>query len=244
MDMEVIPSIDLKDGRCVRLYQGDYQRETVYSHDPLQVALAWEAQGAPRLHVVDLDGAADGKPFNLDVISSIAAELTIPVQVGGGVRHIETAQELVNVVIDRVVIGTAAVTEPELVRRLCERYGPERVVVAVDANNGQVAIKGWRESTTVDIFSLVNDMTAMGVQRILYTDISRDGTLTEPNFEANADLVRRTGLKVLASGGIASLDHVRRLSQTGVEGAIMGRALYTRDIHLPDAIAAASETSA
>ena len=244
MDMEVIPSIDLKDGRCVRLYQGDYQRETVYSHDPLQVALAWEAQGAPRLHVVDLDGAADGKPFNLNAISSIAAALTIPVQVGGGVRHIETAQELVNVGIDRVVIGTAAVTEPELVRRLCERYGPERVVVAVDANNGQVAIKGWRESTTVDIFSLVNDMTAMGVQRILYTDISRDGTLTEPNFEANADLVRRTGLKVLASGGIASLDHVRRLSQTGVEGAIMGRALYTRDIHLPDAIAAASETSA
>ena len=242
--MEVIPSIDLKEGRCVRLYQGDYQRETVYSHDPLQVALAWEAQGAPRLHVVDLDGAADGKPFNLNAISSIAAALTIPVQVGGGVRHIETAQELVNAGIDRVVIGTAAVTEPELVRRLCERYGPERVVVAVDANNGQVAIKGWRESTTVDVFSLVNDMTAMGVQRILYTDISRDGTLTEPNFEANADLVRRTGLKVLASGGIANLDHVRRLSQTGVEGAIMGRALYTRDIHLPDAIAAASETSA
>ncbi len=242
--MEVIPSIDLKEGRCVRLYQGDYRRETVYSHDPLQVALEWETQGAARLHVVDLDGAADGKPFNLGAISSITAALTIPVQVGGGIRDVETAQELVNVGVDRVVIGTAAVTQPELVQRLCESYGPERVVVAVDAKNGQVAIKGWTESTTVDVFNLVNEMSAIGVRRILYTDISRDGTLTEPNFDANAVLVRETGLRVLASGGIASLDHVRRLAQTGVEGAILGRALYTRDIHLPDAIAAASETSA
>ena len=242
--MEVIPSIDLKEGHCVRLYQGDYRRETVYSHDPLQVALEWETQGAARLHVVDLDGAADGKPFNLGAISSIAAALTIPVQVGGGIRDIETAQELVNAGVDRVVIGTAAVTQPELVQRLCESYGPERVVVAVDAKNGQVAIKGWTESTTVDVFNLVNEMSAIGVRRILYTDISRDGTLTEPNFDANAVLVRETGLRVLASGGIASLDHVRRLAQTGVEGAILGRALYTRDIHLPDAIAAASETSA
>ncbi len=242
--MEVIPSIDLKEGRCVRLYQGDYQRETVYSHDPLQVALAWETQGAPRLHVVDLDGAADGKLFNLSIISAITATLTIPVQVGGGVRDVETAQELVNAGVDRVVIGTAAVTEPELVQSLCERYGPERVVVAVDARNGQVAIKGWTESTTVSVFSLVNEMSAISVKRILYTDISRDGTLTEPNFEANASLVRETGLKVLASGGIASLDHVRRLAQTGVEGAILGRALYTQDIHLPDAITAASEMSA
>ena len=242
--MEIIPSIDLKEGRCVRLYQGDYEKETVYSHDPLQVALAWEAQGAPRLHVVDLDGAFDGKSFNLGVISAIAATLIIPVQVGGGVRDVETAQVLVNAGVDRVVIGTAAVTEPELVQSLCEQYGPDRVVVAVDARNGQVAIKGWTESTTVSVFSLVNEMSAIGVRRILYTDISRDGTLTEPNFAANASLVRETGLKVLASGGIASLDHVRRLAQTGVEGAILGRALYTRDIHLPDAIAEASETSA
>jgi phosphoribosylformimino-5-aminoimidazole carboxamide ribotide isomerase len=235
--MEVIPSIDLKAGRCVRLYQGDYQKEIVYSDDPLSVALAWQEQGAPRLHLVDLDGAALGRPANLAVIAAIIKELSIPVQVGGGVRDVETAKTLLSAGASRVVIGTAAVEEPSLVERLCREWGSEQVVVAIDARDGQVAIKGWKEDTSVSASDLARQMARLGVRRLLYTDISRDGTLTEPDFAANASLVQNTGLAVLASGGIASLEHIQRLAATGVEGAIVGRALYTGDIKLAEAIA-------
>ena len=237
--MEVIPSIDLKDGRCVRLYQGDYQQETVYSDDPLAVAADWQEQGASRLHVVDLDGAAEGIPANLHVITAIVERLTIPVQVGGGIRSVATAETLLGAGVARVVIGTAAVTEPSIVQSLCERHGGQRVVVALDARDGRVAINGWRENTSVSVMELAEDVKALGVVRLLYTDISRDGTLTEPNFVANASLVEETGMAVQASGGIASLEHLRRLARTGVEGAILGRALYTGDIKLAEAIAQA-----
>ena len=238
--MEVIPSIDLKSGRCVRLYQGDYQRETVYSEDPLAVAQSWQDQGAPRLHLVDLDGAATGTLVNLDTISNIIDRLTIPVQVGGGIRDQQTAEGLLADGAHRVVIGTAAVEDPLLVRQLCRKYGSHRVVVAVDAREGQVAIRGWTENTTVSTLDLAKQMSRLGVTRILYTDIHRDGTLTEPNFAANARLVKETGLAVLASGGIASLDHIRGLAQTGVEGVVVGSALYTGAMSLPDALAAVS----
>jgi phosphoribosylformimino-5-aminoimidazole carboxamide ribotide isomerase len=235
--MEVIPALDLKSGRCVRLYQGDYQKETVYSDDPLSVALAWQEQGASRLHLVDLDGAAQGRPANLEAITAITKGLNIPVQVGGGIRDVETAETLLAAGVSRVVIGTAAVEEPPLVERLCLEQGSERVVVAVDARNGQVAIKGWQENTSISALELAQQMAGLGVCRVLYTDISRDGTLTEPNFAANAMLVQKTGLAVLASGGIALVEHIRRLAATGVEGAIVGRALYTGDIRLAEAIA-------
>ena len=238
--MEVIPSIDLKSGRCVRLYQGDYQQETVYSEDPMSVASTWQQQGASRLHLVDLDGAAQGNPANLEIISAIVRQLTIPVQVGGGIRELATAEKLLSLGVDRVVIGTAAVENPRLVQELCQQHGGQRVVVALDARNGQIAIKGWTEDTSVSVLDLASDMARMGVRRLLYTDIARDGTLTEPNFAANRSLVENTGLAVQASGGIASLDHIARLSQTGVEGAILGRALYTGDIKLAEAIASAS----
>ena len=236
--MEVIPSIDLKDGRCVRLYQGDYQRETVYSEDPLAVAQIWQDQGAPRLHLVDLDGAAAGTPLNLDAISSIVNSLNIPVQVGGGIRDRQTAETILEGGADRVVIGTAAVRDPSLVEQLCREYGSHRVVVAVDARDGRVAIRGWTEKTAIDVLDLANQMSSLGVTRFLYTDIQRDGTLTEPNFVANANLVKETGLAVLASGGIASLEHIRSLVETGVEGVIVGSAFYTGAITLPDALAA------
>ncbi len=238
--MEVIPAIDLKSGLCVRLYQGDYQQETVFSDDPLSVALAWQEQGAPRLHLVDLDGAAGGVPVNLDVITSIIQNLTIPVQVGGGIRDMATAESLLAAGAARVVIGTAAVEEPSLVEDLCRKHGSQRVIVAVDAKDGLVAIKGWMERTDVRAQDLVEQMSRLGVRRILYTDISRDGTLTEPNFQANADLVRTTDMAVLASGGIATLDHIRRLVDTGAEGAILGRALYTEAISLREAISVGS----
>ena len=239
--MEVIPSIDLKSGRCVRLYQGDYQQETVYSEDPLAVAIAWEEQGAPRLHLVDLDGAAEGTPANLAIISAIVSQLKIRVQVGGGIRNLATAETLLSAGVDRVVIGTAAVEQPALVQELCEKYGKQRVVVALDARNGQVAIKGWTENTSVSALQLAEDMTAIGVERLLYTDISRDGTLTEPNFSANATLAQNNAVKLQASGGIASLQHIERLTKIGVEAAILGRALYTGAIKLAEAITLANK---
>jgi len=238
--MEVIPSIDLKSGRCVRLYQGNYQQETVYSEDPLAVAIAWEEQGAPRLHLVDLDGAAEGTPANLAIISAIVSQLKIRVQLGGGIRDLATADTLLSAGVDRVVIGTAAVEQPALVQELCEIYGKQRVVVALDARNGQVSIKGWTENTSVSALQLAEEMTAIGVERLLYTDISRDGTLTEPNFPANATLAQNSAIKVQASGGIASLQHIERLAKIGVEAAILGRALYTGDIKLAEAIASAN----
>jgi phosphoribosylformimino-5-aminoimidazole carboxamide ribotide isomerase len=242
--MEVIPAIDLKSGRCVRLYQGDYQRETIYSDDPVSVALTWQQQGAPRLHLVDLDGAAQGKPANLEILSQIIRSLDIPVQVGGGIRDEKTAQTLLTAGADRVVIGTAAVEQPSLVQGLCRKHGADRVVVAVDALNGQVAIKGWTEQSPISSLELAQRMSWLGVTRLLYTDISRDGTLTEPNFEANAALVRDTGMAVQASGGITSLEHIRLLGGTGVEGVILGRALYDGVIALPDALSVADETGA
>ena len=240
--MEVIPAIDLKSGRCVRLYQGDYQQETVYSSDPVSVALAWQQQGAVRLHLVDLDGAAAGAPVNLEVTSEIIRRLTIPVQVGGGVRDEETAESLLASGADRVVIGTAAVNQPSLVAGLCRKHGGGRVVVAVDARDGQVAIKGWTEQSSLSSLELARRMAVLGVTRLLYTDISRDGTLTEPNFTATAALVQNTGMAVLASGGVTSLEHIRLLATTGAEGVILGRALYDKAFSLPEALAVAQET--
>ena len=237
--MEVIPSIDLKAGRQVRLFQGDFQQETVFSDDPLAVALGWQEQGASLLHLVDLDGAAARSPANLPVIESIVTALTIPVQVGGGIRSRDTADALLAAGVNRVVIGTAAVENPALVEGLCQAYGGERVVVAVDARNGLVAIKGWTEGSQVTALELARQMAALGVPRLLYTDISRDGTLTAPNFAANTELVAKTGLKVQASGGVSALEHIRQLAQTGAEGVIIGTALYRQTIDLGEAITVA-----
>ena len=222
----------------MRLYQGDYQRETVYSEDPVAMALHWQQQGAPRLHLVDLDGAAGGQPSNREVLSQIITGLSIPVQVGGGIRDEETAHVLLAAGADRVVLGTAAVEQPLLVEALCSRYGTGRVVVAVDARDGQVAIKGWKEQSTISALGLARRMASLGVTRLLYTDISRDGTLTQPNVEANAALVRDTGMAVLASGGVTAVGHLRLLADAGVEGAILGRALYDGVMTLPEAMAA------
>ena len=236
--MEVIPSIDLRAGRCVRLYQGDFSQETVYSDDPLSVALNYQAQGAPRLHLVDLDGAAQGGQSNRDKISEIIRALSIPVQVGGGVRNFPTAAALIDGGADRVVIGTAAVENPDLARELTSRFGNESVVVALDARDGKVSTRGWTENTDVEVLDLAHAMAHLGVVRLLYTDISRDGTLTEPNYAGNANLVEQSEMAVQASGGIASVAHILKLKETGVEGVILGRALYTGAVDLGGAIEA------
>ena len=237
--MEVIPAIDLRGGRCVRLHQGDFQRETVFSDDPVAMALHWQEQGGPRLHVVDLDGAATGEPAHLQVISAIVAALDIPVQVGGGIRSTAAAGAWLTAGVERVVIGTAAVRNPDMVREVCRLHCSERVVVSIDARDGKVALQGWTEASEVNALELAERMAGLGVERLLYTDIARDGMLTGPDVETNAQLVRETGMAVLASGGVSSVEDILQLVPTGVEGVIVGRALYTGAVSLPDAIAAA-----
>ena len=239
--LEVIPAIDLKGGRCVRLYQGDFQREEVFSQDPVAVALGWQEQGAPRLHIVDLDGAALGRPMNLEAIKRIAGAVDVPLQVGGGVRDLDVAGELLGSGVQRVVLGTSAVEAPDFVSRALESFGPEAVVVSVDARDGRVALWGWKEQVEVPALEHLARMGRTGVRRFVYTDISRDGTLTEPNFSAVAEAVAHTGLPILAAGGIATVEHLVRLAALGVEGAIIGRALYTGAISLPSALEAVAK---
>ena len=234
--MEVIPAIDIRQGRCVRLYQGDYKQETIYFENPLEAVRHWEHQGATRLHIVDLDGSRDGVPMNLDLISSIANSVCVPVQVGGGIRSIENAKLFLESGVQRLVVGTVAVENPGLVEEMCMKWGPEKVVVALDSRDGKVAVKGWMEGTQVDALDLAQQMAALGIQRFLYTDISRDGTMTRPNFEAVHRMVEHTGLAVQASGGVSSLDDIRALGLTGAEGVVVGSCLYRGTVDLVEAI--------
>ena len=234
--MEIIPAIDLRDGKCVRLYQGDYARETVYSDDPTEMAKRWADMGATRLHVVDLDGAKQGSPGNLKVIQAIVSSVNVPVQVGGGVRTRESAEQLVSVGASRIMMGTAAVDDQGLIEDLVDSLGTDSIIVTVDAKDGLVALRGWTESSTVKAIDVMKKMADRGVSRFLYTDISRDGTLTEPNFQALEQLIEHQVPGLIAAGGIATEDHILRLASIGVEGAIVGTALYTGDISLTAAI--------
>jgi phosphoribosylformimino-5-aminoimidazole carboxamide ribotide isomerase len=235
--MEIIPAIDIKDGRCVRLYQGDFTRAIIYDPDPLSVARRWVEQGAQRLHVVDLDGARAGHPVNTAAILAIVRAVTVPVQLGGGLRTEGAVDAALSLGVDRVILGTAAVRDPELIGRLAARHGAA-IIVGVDARDGWVATEGWTEATTVRAAELVQQMGQLGVQRVIYTDIARDGTLTEPNYAVTAALVRPGGPAIIASGGISRIEHLHRLRAIGVEGAVIGRALYTADLLLPEAIQA------
>ena len=234
--MQVIPAIDLRGGKCVRLYQGDYARETVYSDDPLETALRWVDMGARRLHIVDLDGAKDGSPANLAAVERIARAAGVPLHLGGGIRDMATARAAISAGASRVMLGTAAVEDADLIRALLAELGAEGVIVSVDAKDGRVALRGWTESSGMPATELVDDMARLGVVRFLYTDISRDGTLTEPNFAATGELAARSGIRVLAAGGIARVEHLARLAALGAEGAIVGRAIYTGDIDLREAL--------
>ena len=237
--MEVIPAIDMRGGRCVRLYQGDYDRETVFSDDPASVALEWQELGAPRLHVVDLDGAATGVQANLDALRLICEAVSVPIQTGGGIRDMDSARRVLDMGVQRFILGTSAVEEPSLVERACSQFGAEAVVVGVDARDGMAAIRGWRETTSVSALDLIRSMTGLGARRFVYTDISRDGTLSSPNFGAIEDIARGCDVSLVVSGGVSSPEHVERLASLGVEGVIIGRALYTGDVDLREAIARA-----
>ena len=234
--MDVIPAIDLRGGRCVRLYQGDYAQEEVFGTDPVAVALRWQDEGATLLHVVDLEGAASGEPANFDAIRAIAAAMTIPMEVGGGIRDMEKAETLAEYGVSRLVLGTSAVENPGFVTALLERYGTERVAVSVDARDGWAALRGWLQPSRIRALDLMRQMIALGVTYLEYTDISRDGTLTEPNFEATMEAVNNISAPIIAAGGVASVRHLERLAGLGVSGAIVGKALYTGDVDLREAL--------
>ena len=240
--MQVIPAIDLIRGRCVRLVQGDFDEQTVYSDDPESVARRWALSGAERLHVVDLEGARTGVPVNMETVRRIAAAVDLPVQLGGGIRTAEAARLALEAGIDRVMVGTAAI-ERAMVAEIIGAVGAERLLVSVDARDGEAMVSGWTEPGGVATGDLVARVRDLGVARIMYTDISRDGTLTEPNFQAVGDIVAQAGVPVIAAGGIASTGHLVRLAGLGVEGAVVGRALYTGHVDLEVAIAQARSAS-
>ena len=239
--MIIFPAIDLKEGQCVRLIEGRMDSATVYSRDPGSTARAWQEQGAQFIHVVDLDGAFAGQPRNRQSIMNIVEAVDVPVQVGGGIRDLETIEDLLFLGVNRVILGSAAILRPELVAEACRRYG-ERVLVGIDARDGLVAIQGWGETVSKTALKLALEVKEMGITRLVFTDIRRDGKLSGPNLAATGELARKSGLKVVASGGVSSLEDIRSvkaLEQDGVEGAIVGKALYAGTVKLPEALAVA-----
>ena len=237
--MIVIPAIDLKEGKCVRLEQGLMERDTVYSDNPAAQALAWQDKGAELLHIVDLDGAFAGEPKNRSAIEAIVGALDIPTQLGGGIRDLATIEAYLGMGVGRVIIGTAAQRNPELVREACAKF-PGRIVVGIDAKNGMVAVQGWAEVTDVTAIDLARKFEGFGVSAIVYTDISRDGMMQGPNIDATKALAEAISIPVIASGGLSSLRDIENLlavESAGISGAITGKAIYSGAIDLAEAIA-------
>ncbi len=236
--MLIIPAIDLKEGKCVRLEQGLMDKATVYSDDPATTARHWESQGAELLHVVDLNGAFAGVPKNLDAIKAIRSAIKIPIEVGGGIRDISTIDSLVSIGIDRIILGTAAIENPAFVREACEKF-PGRIIVGIDAKDGLVAIKGWAEVTKVKAVDLAKQMQDYGVIAVIYTDIKRDGMLSGPNLEATKALAKALHIPVIASGGVHTMKDIENLltiRHAGVSGVITGKAIYSGSLNLREAI--------
>ncbi len=238
--MNILPAIDIKDGQCVRLYQGDYANATVYDSDPVRVAERWHKTGAKWLHIVDLDGAAQGHPVNLDLLKRIRSVTHAHIEVGGGLRSMEHIEQVLDLGIDRAILGTVAITNRALLSEALARYG-DHIAVGLDARDGKVAIEGWLQTSGVTATDLAIELSSLGVRRFIYTDIARDGAMTGPNIEAIAHMqeaiTRSTNMySLIASGGVSSLADLHVLAAMGVEGAIVGKALYTGDIDLHAAI--------
>lgn len=234
------PAIDLRGGQCVRLRQGDYNQETVYGKDPVEVAQRWEESGAEWLHLVDLDAARTGEPVNMPSIQAIVQAVNIPVQVGGGIRSHERIEELLQLGVERLILGSAAVENVELVKEALAAYG-ERIAIGVDAKDGYVATHGWLETSEVKAEVLARELVEVGARTFIFTDIARDGTLSGPNVDAVRRLAVTSGANVIASGGVSRLEDIVQLAQhegDGVTGAVVGRALYTGDVVLQDALRA------
>ncbi|KUO53538.1 MAG: 1-(5-phosphoribosyl)-5-((5-phosphoribosylamino)methylideneamino)imidazole-4-carboxamide isomerase [Desulfitibacter sp. BRH_c19] len=244
--MLILPAIDLKDGQCVRLYKGNMNEATVYSKEPAEVALRWEKMGARYLHLVDLDGAISGSPKNLEAIKKIISNVNIPVQLGGGIRSIETMEHYFKLGISRLIIGTAALKNPQLVEAAVDRFGAGAIVLGLDSKLGNVAVDGWETVSEKSAIEFALQMAKLGIERIVYTDTLRDGTLEGLNIEGITEMAVKTGIKIIASGGVAGIEDVtkvKELQSIGVEGLIIGKALYTGDINLEEAISIAGGQS-
>jgi phosphoribosylformimino-5-aminoimidazole carboxamide ribotide isomerase len=236
--MKLFPAIDIKDGQCVRLYQGDYAQMTVYASDPVEVAQRWQEAGASWLHVVDLDGAKEGHPLNTALIARICQQTTLRVEVGGGLRTLEHVESTLAAGVERVILGTAVLTNRALLDQALQRWG-ERIVVGLDARAGLVAISGWRETSNVKATELARELSAAGVKRFIYTDIARDAAMQGPNLaalQAMLDALHDSGTTLIASGGVSSLEDLKRLAELEVEGAIIGKALYVGALDLAEAV--------
>ena len=238
--MLILPAIDLRGGNCVRLVKGDFKQETIYSEHPEEIALRLEGEGAEFLHVVDLDGALAGEPQNMDAIKRILQAVTIPVEVGGGIRSMESIDRLLSIGVSRVILGSVAVHKEELVQEACSSYG-NRIVVGIDVKKGFVATDGWEKSGGISAVELAKKLGAFGLETIIYTDISRDGTLSGVNVTETAHLARASGIKVIASGGVKSISDIEKLKKRecdGIIGVIVGKSIYEGTLSLTEAIAA------
>lgn len=241
--MIIFPAIDIRGGKCVRLLKGDFEKETVFSDKPEEMAKKWQAQGAEFLHLVDLDGALAGKSQNFATVEKILAAVDIPVELGGGIRTMENIDDVLALGVRRVILGSVAVCNPELVREACAKYG-DRIVVGIDAKDGIVAVDGWGVSGDVEATALAKEMKKAGVRTIIYTDISRDGTLSGVNVEATAKLARESGVAIVASGGVKSIADIEALKpyeKAGIEGVIVGKSIYMGTLDLAEAIEIAAK---
>jgi phosphoribosylformimino-5-aminoimidazole carboxamide ribotide isomerase len=241
--MELWPAIDLRGGKCVRLLQGDYARETVFADDPVGMAKAFVTGGAQRLHLVDLDGAKDGRPTQADLVARIVAAAGVPCQVGGGIRTVETARAYAEAGVARLVVGSVAIEQPELLERLATAH-PGRIVLGLDARDGMVAVRGWLETSRLAALDVARRHADLPLAAIVYTDIAKDGMLAGPNLPALAEMIAAVRLPVVASGGVAVADDLRQIARIGAAGCIVGRALYDGGLSLADAIDAAGERPA
>lgn len=236
--MLIIPAIDIREGKCVRLVQGKVEEETIYSEDPVEIAASWQEKGAPMLHLVDLDGAFTGKTENISIVKRIREEVSTPLQLGGGIRSLETIDEILSAGINRVVLGTAAVSNPKLVSEACAYY-KDKVVVGVDNKGGNVAIEGWGTAVDKEVLEFTKELEDMGVKRVIYTDTQRDGTLRGIDMDSVKRYLESTSLKVIISGGIASTDNLKGLLQLNLgnlEGVILGKSLYSQKINIEEAL--------
>ena len=241
--MVILPAIDIKGGKCVRLYQGDFNQQTVFSDYPEEMAVKWQQLGAKHLHIVDLDGAKKGAPFNVFSIKKILQAIDIPIEVGGGIRTLENIEDLLEMGVERVVLGSTAVENPHLIQEAAREFG-EKVVVGIDAKRGKVAVHGWLNVSNMTALDLAIQVGNMGISTIIYTDIARDGTLAGHNAKQTAEFAMKSGMSVIASGGVASLDDIRALKAheaDGICGVVIGKALYTGAFALADAIKIAEE---
>jgi len=236
--MNIIPAIDLKEGRCVRLFQGQRNKETSYSDNPVEMARFWENEGAKRLHIVDLDGAFDGQSKNQEIIENILRELTIPCQVGGGIRSTDAVEAVLQAGADAAIIGTAGVNRPAWLREVVEEFGPEHVYAGVDCQDGQVMVEGWEVSSALEMIEWIEQLEDIGVETVIYTDVDRDGAEVGPDYDRTNTIIDRSDLNVIASGGVGNLEHIKGFGPILDEqliGVIVGRALYEQNFTFAEA---------